>query len=240
MGLPDKVNLTAAFAQFSDHWSPRIAGQVNNMHVKLAKFKGELIGHFRETNEDELFLVTKGRLIMQFRGKNVSVGPGEFIIVPRGVEHCPKAETEEVEVVLLEPATTFPDGVPLTRAATNPVRRQSTVSFESSGAMPEMPPTVVEAYPDATRAESHEMVGQAAHADLVRACQGGLPVEAYSKKTKTWKAAVVVACKPKGKYTIMVEKKTFDVTADRLRVAGEDFSPRDAATDKPVSLLDGD
>merc|ERR1711964_22915 len=180
MGLPDKVNLTAAFAQFSDHWSPRIAGQVNNMHVKLAKFKGELIGHFRETNEDELFLVTKGRLIMQFRGKNVSVGPGEFIIVPRGVEHCPKAETEEVEVVLLEPATTFQTisttNEPLRRTQSAPVRRQSTVSFESSGAMPEMQPTVVDTYPDAKRTESHETVGQAAHADLVRACQGGLPV----------------------------------------------------------------
>jgi mannose-6-phosphate isomerase-like protein (cupin superfamily) len=104
----DKVNLADKFALFTEHWSPKIAGQVNDFHVKLVKFIGEFVWHHHD-NEDELFLVVKGRLRMCFRDREVIVDPGEFIIVPRGVEHKPIAD-EETQVVLLEPATTLNTG----------------------------------------------------------------------------------------------------------------------------------
>ena len=95
----DKVNLARKFAGFSDHWSPKIAGELNDSYVKLVKFQGEFVWHHHE-NEDELFLVVKGRMLMRFREREVWVDEGEFIIVPRGVEHMPVAP-EEVQVVLL-------------------------------------------------------------------------------------------------------------------------------------------
>ena len=104
----DKVNLTEKFGQFSDHWNPRIIGELNGQHVKAAKLKGEFIWHHHE-NEDEMFLVTKGILKMEFRDKTVKIEPGEFIIVPRGIEHKPVAE-EEVELLLFEPASTLNTG----------------------------------------------------------------------------------------------------------------------------------
>lgn len=104
----DKVNLADKFALFSEHWSPRIAGQVNDCHVKLVKLKGEFVWHHHE-HEDELFLVVRGRLTMRLRDGDVTLGPGEFIIVPRGVEHCPVAE-EETHVLLFEPASTLNTG----------------------------------------------------------------------------------------------------------------------------------
>ncbi|HSK38445.1 MAG TPA: cupin domain-containing protein [Arenibaculum sp.] len=104
----DKVNLAEAFASFSEHWSPRIAGEVNDSHVKLAKLEGEFIWHHHE-HEDELFLVVKGRLLMRFRDREVWLEPGEFIVVPRGVEHMPVAPGE-CEVVLIEPKTTLNTG----------------------------------------------------------------------------------------------------------------------------------
>lgn len=103
-----KVNLADALARFSDHWSPRIAGQVNDCHIKLAKLKGEFVWHHHE-HEDELFLVIKGRLTMRLRDGDVTVNPGEFIIVPRGVEHCPVAD-EETHILLFEPAATLNTG----------------------------------------------------------------------------------------------------------------------------------
>jgi mannose-6-phosphate isomerase-like protein (cupin superfamily) len=103
------VNLAAAFDRCRDYWSPKIAGEVNDMHVKLVKLRGEFVWHHHE-NEDELFLVVKGRLRMQLRDGDREIGPGEFIIVPRGTEHCPLALTEEVHVVLLEPKTTLNTG----------------------------------------------------------------------------------------------------------------------------------
>lgn len=103
------VNLAQKFEQFTDHWSPKIVGEVNDMHVKLAKLTGQFIWHHHE-NDDELFLVIKGRLRMQVRGGDRDVGPGEFIIVRRGTEHCPVALTDEVHVVLLEPKTTLNTG----------------------------------------------------------------------------------------------------------------------------------
>jgi len=104
----DKVNLAEKFALFSEHWSPKIAGQVNDFHVKLVKFTGEFVWHHHDA-EDELFLVVKGRMRMCLRDREVVVEPGEFIIVPRGVEHKPVAD-EETHVMLLEPATTLNTG----------------------------------------------------------------------------------------------------------------------------------
>jgi mannose-6-phosphate isomerase-like protein (cupin superfamily) len=105
----DKVNLAQAFASFSDHWNPRIAGELGDFQVKLAKLKGRFHWHHHE-REDELFLVIEGRLRMGFRDRTVDLGPGEFIIVPRGVEHLPEALTEECHVMLLEPRTTLNTG----------------------------------------------------------------------------------------------------------------------------------
>lgn len=104
----DKVSLTQAFGRFSDYAHPRVAGDVNDMQVKLVKLKGVFLWHHHE-QEDELFLVHKGRLTMHFRERSVEVGPGEFIIVPHGVEHCPEAP-EECEIVLFEPRTTLNTG----------------------------------------------------------------------------------------------------------------------------------
>ena len=105
---PSTVNLARSFARFADHWHPRIVGELNGQHVKLAKLKGEFIWH-SHAEEDEMFLVTKGVLRMRFRDREETIGPGEFIIVPRGVEHLPVAE-EEVEVMLFEPASTVNTG----------------------------------------------------------------------------------------------------------------------------------
>jgi mannose-6-phosphate isomerase-like protein (cupin superfamily) len=105
---PDKVSLSNKFALFSDHWSPKIAGEVNDSYVKLVKFKGEFVWHHHEI-EDELFLVVKGRMLMRFRDRDVWVDEGEFIIVPHGLEHMPVAP-EEVQVVLLEPKSTLNTG----------------------------------------------------------------------------------------------------------------------------------
>jgi mannose-6-phosphate isomerase-like protein (cupin superfamily) len=105
----DKVNLASAFAKFSDHWSPKVAGDVGDFQVKLAKFTGAFHWHHHEV-EDELFLVVSGRLRMGFRDRAVDLDPGEFIIVPHGVEHCPEALTDECHVMLLEPSTTLNTG----------------------------------------------------------------------------------------------------------------------------------
>jgi mannose-6-phosphate isomerase-like protein (cupin superfamily) len=103
------VNLSERFGRFSEHWSPKIVGEVNDMHVKLAKLSGEFVWHHHEA-EDELFLVLEGRLLIRFRTGDRQIGPGEFIVVPRGVEHCPVALTEAVHVLLLEPKTTVNTG----------------------------------------------------------------------------------------------------------------------------------
>jgi mannose-6-phosphate isomerase-like protein (cupin superfamily) len=104
----DKVNLAEKFAQFSDIYSPKVVGAVNDSLVKLVKLKGEFLWHHHEA-EDEMFLVVRGGLTMHFRDRSVPVGPGEFIIVPRGVEHKPEA-VEETEVVLFEPGTVLNTG----------------------------------------------------------------------------------------------------------------------------------
>jgi mannose-6-phosphate isomerase-like protein (cupin superfamily) len=102
------VNLKEKFSRFSDYCKPRIIGEVNDCHVKAVKLKGEFIWHHHE-NEDELFLVVKGTLRMKFREHEAVVREGEFIIVPRGAEHCPVAD-EEVHVVLIEPKSTLNTG----------------------------------------------------------------------------------------------------------------------------------
>jgi mannose-6-phosphate isomerase-like protein (cupin superfamily) len=104
----DKVNLREKFALFHDLWSPKIVGELNDSYVKLAKFNGEFVWH-QHANEDELFLVVRGSLVIKFRSHDVRLEPGEFVIVPRGVEHLPIAE-EGVEVLLLEPKSTLNTG----------------------------------------------------------------------------------------------------------------------------------
>jgi mannose-6-phosphate isomerase-like protein (cupin superfamily) len=99
-----KVNLGEALAGVTEHWRPRVVGALNGQEVKVVKFQGEFVWHHHE-HEDELFLGVKGRFRLEFRDRSVEIGPGDFIIVPRGVEHRPVAE-EEVEVVLFEPADT--------------------------------------------------------------------------------------------------------------------------------------
>jgi len=105
----EPVNLKEKFSLFEDVWSPKIIGELNDSYVKVVKFRGEVVWHHHE-REDELFLVVQGRLRMQFRTGDRDLGPGELIIVPRGVEHCPLALTEDVHVVLLEPKTTVNTG----------------------------------------------------------------------------------------------------------------------------------
>jgi mannose-6-phosphate isomerase-like protein (cupin superfamily) len=104
----ETVNLTEKFSRFSDYCNPRIIGEVNDCHVKAVKLKGEFIWHHHE-QEDELFLVVKGTLCMKFREREAIVHEGEFVIVPRGVEHCPVAD-EEVHIVLIEPKSTSNTG----------------------------------------------------------------------------------------------------------------------------------
>lgn len=104
----EKINIKDKLSLFSDHWNPRIVGELNGQHVKLVKFKGEFTWHSHE-DEDELFYVIEGKFKMEFRDKTVEVLPNEFLIVPKGVEHRPVAENE-VSVMLFEPANTLNTG----------------------------------------------------------------------------------------------------------------------------------
>ncbi len=104
----EKVSLAEKFARFSDHWSPKIIGDLNDSYVKAAKFRGEFTWH-KHDDEDELIMVIHGSVTVQFRGRDVVLNEGEFLIVPKGVEHCPKAE-ETADVLLLEPKSTLNTG----------------------------------------------------------------------------------------------------------------------------------
>lgn len=104
----EKVSLAEKFKTFSEHWTPKIVGELNNQMVKLAKFKGEFVMHHHE-NEDELFFVVKGVLHIQLLDKVLEIKEGEFVIIPKGVEHKPFSK-EEVEVLLFEPAATLNTG----------------------------------------------------------------------------------------------------------------------------------
>jgi mannose-6-phosphate isomerase-like protein (cupin superfamily) len=103
-----KVNLAEKFALFDAYWSPKIVGELNGQYVKVAKLQGEFVWHHHDA-EDELFLVLKGRLTIRLRDRDVVLDPGEFLIVPRGIEHKPVAE-EEVHVLLFEPKSTLHTG----------------------------------------------------------------------------------------------------------------------------------
>ena len=103
-----KVNLENKFRLFSDHWSPKIVGELNDSHVKLAKFSGKFTWHHHD-HEDELFLVIKGKLLMRLRDQDIEVNEGEFVIIPRGVEHMPVAN-EEAHILLIEPKGTLNTG----------------------------------------------------------------------------------------------------------------------------------
>ena len=104
----EKVNLNQKFSLIQDYWSPKIAGEINDSYVKLVKFKGEFVWHHHET-EDELFLVVKGKLLIKLRDRDVWLQEGEFVIIPKGIDHLPIAD-EEAHVILLEPKTTLNTG----------------------------------------------------------------------------------------------------------------------------------
>ncbi|HEU4642502.1 MAG TPA: cupin domain-containing protein [Gemmatimonadaceae bacterium] len=106
--MPQKVTLSEKFAQFHDQWSPKVVGELNGQQVKVTKLQGEFFWHHHE-HEDEMFLVHRGRLRLEFRDHVVELSAGDFVIVPRGVEHRPVAD-EEVEVVLFEPSGTLNTG----------------------------------------------------------------------------------------------------------------------------------
>jgi mannose-6-phosphate isomerase-like protein (cupin superfamily) len=103
----EKVNLAHKFSLFQDYWSPKVAGELNDSYVKLAKLKGEFVWHHHEA-EDELFLVIKGKLLIKLRDRDIWLEEGEFVIIPKGVEHLPIAE--EAHVLLLEPKSTLNTG----------------------------------------------------------------------------------------------------------------------------------
>ncbi len=104
----ETINLKEKFSRFSDYTNPRVIGEINDMQVKAVKLKGEFIWRHHDA-EDELFLVVKGTLRMKFRDHEAIVREGEFVIVPKGVEHCPAAD-EEVYIVLIEPKSTLNTG----------------------------------------------------------------------------------------------------------------------------------
>ena len=117
----NKVTLASKFASFSDHWSPKIVGELNGQHVKVVKFVGEFVWHHHD-HEDEMFFVHRGRFRMELRDRAIALEAGDFLIVPRGVEHRPVAD-EEVEVVLFEPAGTLNTGnVQSERTVAEPAR----------------------------------------------------------------------------------------------------------------------
>lgn len=103
-----KINLSQKLSLFSDHYKPRIVGDLNDHQVKLVKLLGEFVWHKHDV-EDEMFLIVSGRLTIRFRDGDVDLSPGEMIIIPKGVEHMPVAR-EEVAVMLIEPATTLNTG----------------------------------------------------------------------------------------------------------------------------------
>lgn len=103
-----KINLNEKFALFSEHWSPKIVGELNQQQVKIAKLKGEFVSH-KHDHEDELFMVIHGQLFIELENETVELNEGEFVIIPKGVQHKPFAP-EEVKVLLFEPATTLNTG----------------------------------------------------------------------------------------------------------------------------------
>jgi mannose-6-phosphate isomerase-like protein (cupin superfamily) len=104
----DKIVLSQKFNLFTAYWSPKIVGELNESYIKLAKLKGEFVWHHHD-DEDELFFIVKGKLLIKFKDKEVLLNEGEFIVIPKGVEHLPVAD-QEVHVMLIEPKTTLNTG----------------------------------------------------------------------------------------------------------------------------------
>jgi mannose-6-phosphate isomerase-like protein (cupin superfamily) len=104
----DKVNLAQKFTLFEEYWKPKIVGELNDSYIKVGKLKGEFVWHHHE-KEDELFFVVKGRLTIHLRDKDIDLEEGEFVIIPKGVEHMPAA-AEEVHLMLIEPKGTLNTG----------------------------------------------------------------------------------------------------------------------------------
>ena len=104
----EKIALSQKFSLFAEHWSPKIIGELNDSYIKLAKLKGEFVWHHHD-DEDELFFIVKGKLLIKFKDKDVLLEEGEFIVIPKGVEHLPIAD-QEVHVMLIEPKTTLNTG----------------------------------------------------------------------------------------------------------------------------------
>ena len=102
--MEDKVNLAEKLASFDEHFSPRIVGELNDLKLEVVKAKGEFVWH-SHPDTDDFFLVLAGRLTIQLRDRDVELGPGELYVVPRGVEHCPRAD-EEAHILLIEPLGT--------------------------------------------------------------------------------------------------------------------------------------
>jgi mannose-6-phosphate isomerase-like protein (cupin superfamily) len=108
MGNVEKVNIAKKFTLFNEYWTPYIVGELNDAYVKVDKLKGQFVWH-KHDSEDELFLVTKGKLVIKLRDKDISLDEGEFVIIPKGVEHMPVAD-QEAHVVLIEPKSTLNTG----------------------------------------------------------------------------------------------------------------------------------
>ena len=104
----EKVNIAEKLSLFTEYFSPKVVGELNGQQVKLVKFKGEFVFHHHE-HEDELFYVVKGSFDMKMRDQTITVNEGEFLVMPRGIEHCPYAK-EEVSILLFEPASTLNTG----------------------------------------------------------------------------------------------------------------------------------
>lgn len=116
--MPDVINLGEKLSRIHDLWSPKVIADLNDAHVKLAKVKGEFVWHHHE-KEDELFLILDGRLVIEFRDRTLELGPGEMVVIPKGVEHRPVA-AEEVHVMLIEPkGILHTGGVPDPRTVTD-------------------------------------------------------------------------------------------------------------------------
>jgi mannose-6-phosphate isomerase-like protein (cupin superfamily) len=108
MSNVEKVNIAQKFTLFNEYWVPYVVGELNGSYVKVDKLKGQFVWHKHET-EDELFLVTKGKLVIKLRDKDISLGEGEFVVIPKGVEHMPIAD-QEAHVLLIEPKSTLNTG----------------------------------------------------------------------------------------------------------------------------------
>ncbi|MBU6339550.1 MAG: cupin domain-containing protein [Rickettsiales bacterium] len=108
MSNPVKINLEQKFSLFKDHWSPKIIGELNENFIKLVKFQGDFVWHSHK-DEDELFIIIKGKLVIKFRDRELTAIPGEIILIPKGVEHCPCVK-EEVWAMVIEPKTVVNTG----------------------------------------------------------------------------------------------------------------------------------